>query len=175
MSTKGYIFIDAEYCYTCAVREGMVPSYKAIFELFNKNFPESVKILYHVGEAERKKRLFEFTMKLGADYNIIIDYPHVSKTQVIGSNIAIDSIKYMNRLTDPDTPFVFLTGDDYMIPIVEEFKKNMITCHLYYFPAILSKALIDIYKGTDRLVCLSAKYFMYPHTMAKREINVGKP
>ena len=105
--SKSFVFIDAEYCYACSMREGnMIPDYKNIVDMLNNNHKQNTKIAYHVGGKENKKALCNFLCNIGIDYNTVMEFFLSSKTQLIGSCIAIDALKYLNGAANNDCNFV---------------------------------------------------------------------
>jgi uncharacterized LabA/DUF88 family protein len=148
--------------YTCSRREGQIPNYKNIIDLIDEIFPDNVKMFYHVGEGGTKRGICNFLTKIGVDYNIVFDFDRVSKPQLIASQMAIDSMKCMSK-AGVDDIFVFFTGDDYLIPIVEELSKFGAKVKILYFPAILSIELDSVLKQLKiPLKMLSNRFFTYP-------------
>ena len=132
-----YIFIDTEYCWTCAIREGMIPNYRSIVEFFNETYGDNVKFAYLVGAKGKKKTVADFLVRIGINYVQILELQNCSKTQVIGTTIALDLCQSINFKSE----YVFLTADDYMIPIVDYLNKLSIVPFIHYFPIIISKEL----------------------------------
>ena len=132
-----YVFIDAEYCFTCSVREGQLPNYKNIMELFNNDGSDekTIKYVYHVGAKENKRGVCDFLTRIGVDYNIILEYDFASKTQLVGATMSFDVATHCLTQKEPkDNKFYFLTGDDYLIPIVSEAFKYNQNLKVFYFP-----------------------------------------
>jgi len=155
-----YVFIDAEYAYTCSAREGQLPNYKNIMELFNSD-EEKVVLVYHVGAQDKKRGVCDFLTRLGVDYNIILEHDHASKTQLVAATMGIDVMKYFQK--SKDASFYFLTGDDYLIPIINELINYELQINIFYFPAIYSielKYVLDRYNIKPK--ALSNRYFTYP-------------
>lgn len=158
-----HIFIDAEYAYTCSAREGQIPNYKNLIDMFDKEFAGNQKMIYHVGDKDKKRGVCDFLVRLGVDYNIILEFRFASKTQLVGAAMAIDAIK-LARTASAGSKFVFLTADDYMIPIVEELcQRTQVDVHVFCFPAVVSRELEQVLKD-ERVprVHLSSRYFTYP-------------
>ena len=156
-----YIFIDAEYAFTCSSREGQHPNYKNILEALNREKDESVKLVYHVGNAGKKRGVSDFLTKSGVDYNIILEFELASKTQLVGAQMGIDVMRYCQ--TSTDATFTFLTGDDYLIPIIAELLKYDVKIEVFYFPAIFSHELSQVL-DRERIKAerMSTRYFTFP-------------
>ena len=153
---KTYIFIDGEYTFTCAVREGQVPDYLGLLRLLNVAHPDNVKSLYLVSESQKKKGLTDFLIKSGVDYVTMIPYANCSKTQMIAATLALDVAKISH--TEKNCIFAFVTGDDYMMPIVHYLTERAIPSYVYYFPVIH-------YCELDKMACRMVRLphlFMYP-------------
>lgn len=161
---KRYIFIDAEYAYTCAAREGKIPYYKWIFGMFEKGCDQRIVNIYHVGDSKKKEGLCNLLFRLGADYNIVFDCMFASKTQIVGAAMAVDVMRYACEDDNDDNEWLFLTGDDYIIPIVTQLQKNeKRKISVCYFPIIFSRDLEKTCSGTDiHLVSMNNKYFIFP-------------
>lgn len=154
---KAFFFVDTEYAFTCSRYEQMVPNYRSIFAMFDKHYAESYKIMYFVGNQSRKKGIQNFLIKLGAHFLNVHSLGHASKIQVVGSAMAIDVAERISEgRTDWD--YVFLSGNDYMIPIVARLNKLGIEPYLYYFPLILSR---DLETVQCRIVQLSSAHMTY--------------
>ena len=134
-----HLFIDAEYAFTCAMREGMIPNYRAITDLFKKRHAALTMYAYFVGDKKKKKAISEFLHYIGIPYITIMDIEHISKAQVIGSQIAIDTVRFITSGVDAE--YAFLSGDDYLIPLIEYISKYNMKPTVYYFPIIVSKEL----------------------------------
>lgn len=164
MIEKGYyIFVDAEYAYSSAAREGQVPNYKNLMALFEKHFSPSVKLFYHVGEEKKRHNICNFLSRLGADYNVVQNYTHASKTQLVGANMSIDVMNYLHDPKIVDPTIVILSGDDYVIPIVQELhqrKVRQIVMHYSNFMAIDLLNLLETNK--IEIHSLNKKYFTWP-------------
>lgn len=154
-----HILIDAEYAYTCAMRDGMLPNYKAIVDLFKKRYPNSILYAYFVGDKRKKKGISDFLSKIGVSYVIIMDVEHISKTQIIGSQISIDTVNILKGNGDYND-FVFLSGDDYLIPLIDYVSKWNSTPHVYYFPIIITKELEK--SNNCKLFKLTDGFFTFP-------------
>ena len=148
------VFLDAEYFFTCSMREGMIPNYKYVIDMFKQIDNNVIFYAYFVGSKEKKKSVVSFLIRNGINYVNVLDLNHVSKTQVVGSTIAIDVMKTI----DETSTFAFLTGDDYMISIAEHLVKYNQKPHIYYFPVILSKELEKI---NCKFIRLPNSYFMH--------------
>lgn len=161
---NSYIFIDAEYCFTCAVREGKIPNYVNLNGLFEKEFSPCIKIVYHSGPKAKKKKVSDFILKNGFDYSIIYDYPHTFKTQIVGAAMAIDTMKAINRLSEGEDPyFVYLSGDDYLIPILDEVRDQKLKVCVFHYQQIISRALHQYCKECNvRLKTLFDRYSTFP-------------
>lgn len=147
MSKKNYVFIDAEYCFTCAVREGMLPNYKAIIRLLDARHPDSIKVAYFVGSKERKKTVQSYLLNNGIDFVSILEMHRCSKTQIVGATMALDSAKVLYEEGAEIDRFVYLTGDDYMIPIIQWLHGKGQKSMIYAFSYILSKDLERMIKS----------------------------
>jgi len=158
-----YIFLDAEYAYTCSAREGQIPNYKNLIDMFNQEFPKSEIIAYHVGDKDKKRGVCDFLCRSGVDYNAVLEFRWASKTQLVGAAMAIDAIKFALQ-QHGDSNFVFLTADDYLIPIVEALNRiNGIKIHVYCFPSLVSRELDGVLQAERiKRIHLSNRYFTYP-------------
>jgi hypothetical protein len=161
---SSYAFIDCEYAYTCAARENQVPNYKNLTDLIDGSFSPCVKIAYHVGDKEKKTGVSDFLSRIGIDYNVVLDYhERTSKTQLVGSQMAIDTMRYLARVNKAGTNFVYVTGDDYLVPIIEELSEHDVRVHVFHWPIILSRALDPMIAAKKfSLNTLNNRYFTYP-------------
>ena len=162
-----YIFIDAEYAYACALREcGSLPNYKNILDMVDSEFGKPEKVIYHVGSKQRKQGFLSFLGKLGVDYNVVFDFTRASKTQLVGAAMAMDSMRICaSEHVGKVRSFTFLTGDDYLIPIVIDLKKYepALSISILYFHNIFSldlQKVIAEYK--IKTIKLGHKYFTFP-------------
>jgi hypothetical protein len=159
MYKRTYIFLDTEYCFAAAVRQGQVPNYKSITELFNEKYPDCIKVAYLVGLKEKKRSVANFLTKMGVDFVHIIDIVRSSKTQLVAATLALDVAQLIH--SGEASHFVFLTADDYMIPIINFLNTKDIQPDIYYFPLIKSENI-----ETPNLLCtlhsLTNFCFMFP-------------
>lgn len=153
---KTYIFIDGEYTYTCACREGKVVDYAGLIKLMNVSHIDNVKLIYFVGMAAKKKGLSDFLIKAGMDYINTIPFTDCSKTQVVASTLALDVAKL--AIAEPNSTFAFVTGDDYMMPIIHFLTERSIPSYIYYFPVICYS---ELHKMSCRMNQLP-NLFMFP-------------
>lgn len=155
-----YIFIDTEYCWACSTREGQIPNYKALLDMLNEKYPTNTKIAYLVGYKNKKTGIAEFLVKLGIDYVNLIDNTSCSKTQIVSSTMSVDvaRVVYSGKLVKQ---MVFITGDDYLIPLIPFLFTYNIKIDIYYFPIILSRGL-DAMDERYTLNKMTNSYFLYP-------------
>jgi len=143
MSKIGLIYIDCEYCFTCAVHQGMIPNYKQMVDMLNKHYPKNEKYAYFLGPRERKKTVADFLLKQGVDFVNIINLRNVMKPQVIASQIALDVYKRIIDFEPGEIEIVFIGGGDYLIPIVDFVYNKGVSCTVFYYQVILSHYLFD--------------------------------
>lgn len=154
---KTFIFLDAEYYYTVGLSEGKIPDYKTFIDMVKNKYKGTVIFIYFVGSLQKKRGIYNYLIKIGATFVNVIELFKVSKPQIIASTMALDVAKLSRE--DNVSHFVFLSGNDYLIPIIEHLSKINITSDVYYYPPIFSNAL----EKTDcKISKLSDKYFMFP-------------
>jgi len=164
---KTVVLCDNEYIFTSCKRENdkMLPSHRNIVGMLDEYFPDNIINFYHVGLKRDKTRLFEFLSKLKID-NIIFECVYASKTQLIGTAMGIDTIKYLDSMAYVKN-FVFISGDDYLIPIVDELTERDVNIYIMCFPILMSKELNNVCNENKNinLKFLSNKYFMFQKTV----------
>jgi len=138
---KSYIFVDCEYIYTCAVHEGKIPNYKFILDILNKDHPASTKIAYFVGAMSHKKGIADYLIKIGFEYVNVLNFINASKTQIISSAMSVDVAKLLFAITCEK--FIFISGDDYMLNIIDFLNEKTDKICVYYFPLIFNNGLIN--------------------------------
>ncbi len=141
-----------------------VPNYKNIIDYFNSRFKKSEKIFYHVGSKDMKRGVCDFLRKLGVDYNVVLDYNWALKPQVVAAMMGMDVMRCLDKAVKNKRTFCFLTGDDYLIPIIDDLHiKYGLNIHVCYFPAVISRelwSLLQEYKIQS--TSMSSRYFTYP-------------
>jgi hypothetical protein len=133
------IYIDAEYLYAVAQREDMLPNYKMLIDNLKTTYPDSVINAYFIGDKNKKCTVMDFLHRIGVNFVHIIQLNMCSKTQVMGSVLAWDvCIATGNPHVDT---FVFVSGDDYLVPIIYALSEDSYNTVVYYFPLIFSRGL----------------------------------
>ena len=164
-----HIYIDAEYLFTVALRENQVPNYKTLIEMMKTNYLDCIINIYFVGSKDKKRGLMDFLHKMGVNYIHIIELSNCSKTQVMGSALAWDVC--LQSLNPKSEKFVFVSGDDYLVPIVDSLMKDNYPVDIYYASLICSRGLT--YKDNMKMIPLSHANFMYPVGKEITDGNAG--
>jgi uncharacterized LabA/DUF88 family protein len=152
------VMIDTEYCFTVAMRDGMVPNYKSIIDYITTSHPVSKKIAYFVGPKERKQGIVDFLIKSGFEFVVLHDLSMCSKTQIVAASMGIDLAELVWK--EKIDHVAFVSGDDYLIPMCEHLEKKNIEFSFYYSPYILCKELQERFKN-KKYNRLGASHFLF--------------